>query len=391
MDWGAPNTTTSPLAPWWVRGSGSRRRIGGVAAYLARRGGVDPLLVRLGLVLLLFAAGVGALLYGAGWLYCRGRPEPPERETTFRHNLGAATLTAAFLAATVHVVPSLPAPMLWAATFVSFGYTLSSPRLVVSAPTNSTVAAGVRILGGAALVVAGLVSLLRFVPVLDQLPYVLFAATLLVAGVGLVFAPWIVHSLSAAEAERIERVRAEERTYLAAHLHDSVLQTLNLIQSRANDPQVTAMLARTQERELRRWIHHHEDSDQPLEGTLRDALEEAASEAEATFPIMVECIVVGDCQLDHPLTELVAATKEALQNAGKFAESQLISLFAEVDAGRVQIFVRDRGVGFDPDLVADDRQGIRTAIRGRLERVGGTATIRSESGRGTEVCLDLPR
>jgi signal transduction histidine kinase len=191
-------------------------------------------------------------------------------------------------------------------------------------------------------------------------------------------------------AERMARARSQERAEMAAHLHDSVLQTLALMQKRVDDPNEVAQLARRQERELRSWLAGDEPA-RPGE-RLADALENVAAEVEEQHRAQVEAVVVGDGPMDAPAEALVAATREALTNAAKFAaDGGPVRLYAEIDADRAQVFVDDRGPGFDPDSISGDRRGIRESIIGRMERHGGRAQIRSGSGEGTEVELTLER
>jgi len=190
--------------------------------------------------------------------------------------------------------------------------------------------------------------------------------------------------------EREERRRAAERAETSAHLHDSVLQTLALLQRRSADPIEVVTLARRQERELREWLGGSPRSAGPATA-LREALERAAAEVERDHRLTVEVVVVGDAMLDDALSALAAAAKEALVNAGKHAGVDAVSLYAEVDATSARVYVRDRGGGFDPAEAPADRRGLRESIVARLDRHGGTATIRSSPGAGTEVALALPR
>lgn len=195
---------------------------------------------------------------------------------------------------------------------------------------------------------------------------------------------------AALTAERAERIRSQERAETAAHLHDSVLQTLALIQRRSADYEITA-LARRQERELRDWLQG--GAGIPAAGpatTLSEALARMVEEIERRYRLTVELVVVGDVPLDGHVEALVAAACEALVNAAKHAGVERVSVYAESGAeGECRVFVRDRGVGFDLDAVKGDRRGIRESIHGRLARHGGHATIRSSPGSGTEVRLQL--
>ena len=174
---------------------------------------------------------------------------------------------------------------------------------------------------------------------------------------------------------------------MAAHLHDSVLQTLALIQRQADDPKAIQQLARRQERELRTWLY----GDELHETTLKAALTAAAVEVEDERGIPVELVVVGDCDTSDPVQSLVRAAREAMVNAAKHSGADKIDVYAEIDEERIEVFVRDRGQGFDLDGVAEDRMGVKGSIIDRMARHGGTATVRSTPGEGTEVRLEITR
>jgi signal transduction histidine kinase len=194
---------------------------------------------------------------------------------------------------------------------------------------------------------------------------------------------------AALDTERAERIRSQERAETAAHLHDSVLQTLALIHRSADHAEVTA-LARRQERELRDWLQGGMGIPSAgLDTTLGQALARVVEDIEHHYRLRVELVVVGDAPLDERVEGLVAAAREALINAAKHAGVKHAFVYAESDANGCQVFVRDRGVGFDPGTVTDDRRGIRESIYGRLARHGGRARIRSSPGFGTEVTMEL--
>jgi signal transduction histidine kinase/phage shock protein PspC (stress-responsive transcriptional regulator) len=213
------------------------------------------------------------------------------------------------------------------------------------------------------------------------------ATGIALVGIALILGPWISKLLSDLTAERRERVRSQERADVAAHLHDSVLQTLALLQKNADDPAAVATLARRQERDLRAWLYgdvdEHGDS-------LLAALRTAAAEVEEAHHVTVEVVGVGDASLDSDVAALARAAREAMVNAAKHAEVGRVDVYAECDGRTAEVFVRDRGVGFDPEQVAEDRLGLRGSIVGRVERHGGTVTVRSAPGEGTEVRMSLP-
>ena len=222
--------------------------------------------------------------------------------------------------------------------------------------------------------------------------FVMVLAFAIVAGVALVAAPSLARIGNDLDEERQSRVRADERARVAAHLHDSVLQTLALIQRHADDPVRTAQLARHQERELRNWLYTTPSTSTPGAVRLGDALDQMADEVDADHGVPVKVITVGDNSdlPDATIAPLVAAAKEATVNAAKHSGAKKVDVFAERYADRIEIFVRDTGTGFDPSAVSDDRRGIAESISGRMERAGGTANVYSEVGSGTEVELLLP-
>jgi signal transduction histidine kinase/phage shock protein PspC (stress-responsive transcriptional regulator) len=217
---------------------------------------------------------------------------------------------------------------------------------------------------------------------------VLVALLLAVVGIGVIAGPW-VHRLSRdLNAERGERIRSQERADMAAHLHDSVLQTLALIQKQANDPRAVVRLARSQERDLRSWLY---DEDDKTDQTLAGAAKRAAAEVEDSHGVPVEVVTVGDCDMSEGLSAMVRAARESMVNAAKHSGADKIDVFVEVDGDRAEIFVRDRGKGFDTDGVPEDRLGLRHSVMGRMERHGGRATVRSNPETGTEVRLEMDR
>ncbi len=175
---------------------------------------------------------------------------------------------------------------------------------------------------------------------------------------------------------------------MAAHLHDSVLQTLALIQ-KVEDRQTAINLARRQERELRNWLDPGRAS--RFGGSIRGRLDQMASDVEELHGIPVEVVTVGDVLVDEPIIALLNAGREACVNAARHSGTKRIDVFAEVGDDDVTLFVRDTGKGFDPDTVDPDRRGLRESIVGRMERAGGGAMIYSEPGQGTEVELTIPR
>jgi signal transduction histidine kinase len=342
--------------------SGRDRILAGVGGGVGPRLGVDPTLVRLVFALLTLAGGAGILLYLALWVYAGGRRAWPAIV------LIAAATAALLVALGLSNSSVIGVTLLLAglATVVSRGGSLrpggSLPRL------------------GVVLLIAGAVIFLghsggstnAFI-----VPGAVVGALVLVVG------PWVWQLTN----ERTERIRAEERAEVAARIHDSVLQTLALVQRHAAEPARVASLARRQERELRRWLY---GSTVTTGTSLVDALSDAASEVEELHGVRIEIASAGDAALDESLDEVVLAAREAMTNAAKFAGGE-ISVFSEATPGGVAVFVRDRGPGFDRGAVAPDRRGLAESIEGRMRRIGGSAAVVSDAGVGTEVELRLAR
>ena len=247
-------------------------------------------------------------------------------------------------------------------------------------------AAILRIAGGLSLVVLGLLLLVVRGIDIAQLSRTLAAALAVLAGTGLVLAPWGLRMWRDLDEERAGRVREAARADIAAHLHDSVLQTLALIQRRSHDPAEVARLARAQERDLRGWLYGRAAEDS---STLAASVAALAAEVEDVHGAVVEVVSVGDRPVDDRTAVLLAALREAVLNAARHGGGS-VQVYLESGPDGVEAFVRDRGPGFDLDAVPDDRLGVRESIIGRMERHGGTARLRSDPGKGTEVRLLLP-
>ena len=245
------------------------------------------------------------------------------------------------------------------------------------------------ILAGIGLVVLGVTSFLASHDALAQARNGAIAIGATLVGVALVAGPWLWRLIRELSAERRERIREHERAELAAHVHDSVLQTLTLIQAQAADSDAVRRLARGQERELRSWLYTTPASDNG-QAMLSTTLRNVAAEVEDVHGIAIDVVVVGDAPIDEALTATVAAAREGMVNAAKSSGASSISVFAEVSTKKVEVFVRDRGRGFDLDEVPEDRRGIRDSIVGRMARHGGKGSVRSGSS-GTEVALSMSR
>jgi Signal transduction histidine kinase len=213
-------------------------------------------------------------------------------------------------------------------------------------------------------------------------PWLFFIGTLVsTIAIGVVLSSTLVQKWRELSGERVRRIREEQRAEMAAHLHDSVLQTLALIQNRAGASSEAARLARAQERELRAWLY---DGDQPADSDLPTDLRDYAGALELDYPVRIDVVSAG-LSTERASGELAAAAREAILNAARHAGGE-VSVYIEGSASGVDVYVRDRGAGFDPAGVPDDRLGIRQSIIGRMRRAGGSATVRS-TDTGTEVHL----
>ncbi|MEV7605398.1 PspC domain-containing protein [Paenarthrobacter sp. NPDC089322] len=243
----------------------------------------------------------------------------------------------------------------------------------------------VRLGAGLALVVAGVLVMVSGSGSWEQTWLALLASVAVLGGVALVLLPWGLKFWKDLETERAGRIRETERAEIAAHLHDSVLQTLALIQRRAGSEQDVVRLARAQERELRSWLF----SDAAKEsGLLAERIKSVAAEVEDAHGHAVEVVTVGDTDMTDRHEALVQAAREAMLNAARHGGGT-VSVYLESTAGGSEVFIKDRGSGFDLEAVPEDRLGVKESIIGRMKRHGGTAVIDSGSG-GTEVRLALP-
>lgn len=359
----------------------------GVCAGLARSVGVDPLIVRIAAIVL-GLTGTGIPLYVLGVLVLpEGEtPVPAEQESPEpRRGAGLALIVLGIVLSQSALGLGLPAAIVWPIVVVGIGVGVVvwqvRPQLEATRFEALRIAAGILVVG------AGIIALVAGNLSFEAIRSSLLATSLVLGGVALIIGPWIVVLMRERTEERRQRLHADARADMAAHLHDSVLQTFALIQ-RTEDPKVIGQLARQQERELRRWLYA--DSDDPTATTLRNSIERITAIVESRFDVTVQEVVVGDVAMDAALEALVAAAGEATTNAAKWSGCEQVSVFAEVEDDGVRVFVRDTGAGFDPDAVAEDRLGVRESIKGRMERVGGIAEIRTAPGEGTEVELFVP-
>lgn len=384
------------------------RVVAGVCVGLASQLAVPLSAVRVTFVLLALLGGLGVVLYAALWITTPvGEPDvarPPGIDAATRQGRRPEPSTSAqpaSRAATAGLLVSLavlgvgavmlldrfvstPGGAVWPIAVVAIGAAIVWRQ--AESPEQSLAAVVVRVVIGTMLVVGGLVLFLAGQGELGVLLDAVLAVLVVLAGIAVVTGPWLVRLVRDLQAERAERVRSQTRADISAHLHDSVLQTLAVIQRQSGDQDAVARLARKQERDLRRWLY---DDAEPGEDRVRAALTRVAAEVEDAFGTPVEAVVVGDTDLvpGGVVEAVVAATREALTNAAKHSGAARIDLFAEVDGRTLEVFVRDRGVGFDTAEVAADRRGVRGSIVERVQRHGGTATVTSEPGAGTEVRL----
>ncbi|SDC08782.1 phage shock protein C (PspC) family protein [Geodermatophilus telluris] len=367
----------------------SGRLLAGVAAGTAAHLRTEPLVVRVVLVALA-TTGVGVVVYALLWFFVpqgEAVPVPADAQPSRRQTIGLVLTGLGALVLLGNLATwgggDLVAPLLLLGGGLAVIWRQLDTDRTLTRPGVPWVLAG-----GAVLAAAGVVLLLATTGQLANARNGFTATLVILAGLVLATAPLWRRLLDSRAAERTARIRSEERAAVAAHLHDSVLQTLALIQRHAGDQQAVARLARSQERELRSWLYEPATA---AGGTWAGLVSQMVAEVEADHALTVDPVVVGDAPVDDALAALGAATREALVNAAKHAGVTSADLYTEVTAQSVSVFVRDRGAGFEPGTVPGDRRGLRDSVTGRVSRIGGTATVRSAPGEGTEVELVLPR
>ena len=388
-----PSGEPVELAPPRLERRADHRLVAGVCSGLAEHLGLEPLLVRVAFAVLI-STGVGIIAYVALWLMVPRREEPEGRR-----DLGQLVAYAALVGGLCLFTWGAGA-LNWAAWPIVAGgigvgiiWQQADPERRQRWMRGSQ-SMWLRSIIGTLLVAGGLVAFLAQKVQPGEAGQVLFGSTVVLAGFGVVVAPWLLRMWRDLDSERRERIRSQERAEVAAHVHDSVLHTLTLIQRNAQDVREVQRLARAQERDLRAWLYEPKaDAEQNLAAAVR----RAAAEVEDHHGMPIEVVCVGDCPLDERLGAMLQAAREAIVNAAKYAvpdpgdEASSLSVYAEVAGEDVSIFVRDRGRGFDLDAVPQDRMGLRESIIGRMERNGGKAEIRTAPGEGTEVRLEMRR
>ncbi|MFC9947440.1 ATP-binding protein [Streptomyces pratensis] len=407
-------------APRKLYRSADGRMLGGVARGLAGHLGLPVAWVRFVFLGLFFADGLGALLYAVFWIVVplgvggvggvdRSLFEtaPDGRRRLRKPDTGQVFALLALLVGAVVFVGNVDMGSkadryVWPALLIGAGSVLVW-RQADNARRAQWIEVGrrrrvlhlARGLAGVALVGLGLAAFMVVRGSAAQLGTALTAAIAVLTGIALLAGPYLVRMTQDLSEERLMRIRAQERAEVAAHVHDSVLHTLTLIQRNADDGGEVRRLARAQERELRNWLYNpegtgKEEAEEP--SSLAEAVKRAAAEVEDKHGVPLEVVVVGDCPLDEKLAAQMQAAREAMVNAAKYGgEGGAVQVFAEVEGRTVFVSVRDRGPGFDLDAVPDDRMGVRESIIGRMQRNGGTARLRSVPGGGTEVELEMER
>ncbi|MGW4442446.1 ATP-binding protein [Streptomyces sp. NPDC004682] len=414
-----------PRPPRKLYRSGDGRWLGGVARGLAGHLGLPVVWVRLAFVGLFMANGLGALLYAAFWFFVPlgvggvGAHKPSSLVGTETSPDGRRRLVARkpdkgqMVALLLMVIVSMVFVGSVNVTNTAKAYLL--PTVLVAAGvalvwrqadnarrarwvevgsrrrTLTLLRAGVGVL----LVTAGVSAIFVMQGSAAHLGAVFQAALAVLVGITLLAGPYLVRVTQDLSEERLMRIRAQERAEVAAHVHDSVLHTLTLIQRNADNAGEVRRLARAQERDLRTWLYKPEgtgkdEADEP--DTVAEAVRRSAAEVEDKHGVPIEVVLVGDCPLDERTSAQMQAAREAMVNAAKYGgDGGPVQVYAEVEGRTVFVSVRDRGPGFDLDSIPADRMGVRESIIGRMERNGGTARLRSVPDGGTEVELEMER
>lgn len=397
--------------------SAEGRWLGGVAQGLAGHLGVPVSWVRIVFFAMFLSSGLGALLYGVFWFVVPLGTSPHQPRTTphararrgsgKKGQLFALLMLAVGLMALGHNLQfEVAGGYLWPLVFIGIGAAVvwrqadNARRAHWAEVTwRSRWLPLVRSAAGGLLVCLGVAGFVVTRGVSEDLSRVMQASLAVIVGFALLVGPYLVRTVQDLSEERTMRIRAQERAEVAAHLHDSMLHTLTLIQRNADNAREVARLARAQERDLREWLYKSaENGGRPAEDeekdgqTFAEAVKATVAEVEDHHGTPVEVVCVGDCPMDERLSALLQAAREAMVNAAKYGgDGGPVRVFAEVEGRTVFVSVRDRGPGFDLDAVPADRMGVRESVIGRMQRNGGTARVRSAPGEGTEVELTMER
>jgi signal transduction histidine kinase/phage shock protein PspC (stress-responsive transcriptional regulator) len=401
-----------PAGGGWfgITRSGTDRIVSGLAAGLGTRLSVDPVYVRVAFAALAAAGGAGIVLYLLLWAVSDEPARTPgpvvwRPPATRRRAVALGLQVVGMLLLLRSAGWWLGDAVVWPTALAALGsaviyaradeherarWALLTGRVPASWADGMFTArvSPLRLAFGAVLVTVGLGIFLAANATLAAAWSVLVAVVVTAVGLTLVLGPAAIRLGRQLGEERRARIRSQERAEMAAHLHDSVLHTLALIQ-RTSDPRQAASLARGQERELRAWLAGRTAPE--AAGRLATAVDAMAGRIERQYALPVEVVVVGDAPLDAGVQALVDAAGEAAANAARHADARSVSVYVEVEPDEITAYVRDEGKGFDPATIPADRRGITESVIGRMTRNGGSATIISEPGEGTEVGLHLPR
>ena len=380
--------TLAPAYPKYLRRRDSAV-VAGVASGLAAHLRVNVAWIRIAFVVLSVLNGLGAGIYIGLWILSKSVTEGQPIPDRF-NKLTSLTLVVAGLLLTLVGIFGVAAVSLW----------IGIPLLIIAVGSSlawfaydrfESKGASIAIIAGALLVISGLLFAAYHWEERTTFNAAVGTVLLTITGIAALIVPFGLRLWEKFSAQREAQLIADERAEIASRLHDSVLQTLALIQKRANNPEEVVRLARSQERELRQWLF-----DPVTDVTVLAALQRASGEVEDTFGVRITPVTVGeDIPLDDANQACVLAAREAMVNAAKYAGDSSIDVYAETFGG-LTIYVRDRGPGFDLDAIPADRHGVRDSIFGRVERAGGEVTIHSTpvaanpEQHGTEVEIRLP-
>jgi signal transduction histidine kinase len=392
LDWQWALALTCLVSGCGLSATGHRSAPSAYAGILRRLADDRRLLaLRAAVVLTAPAAGAGVALYTFAALMETVEASPGVRPAIdWRHVGGTGLIGLGFVVVATHVGYQLGTDeLLWSVLLAGSGLSLFwwlPDRHTRKLPDSSRFDNEALFWLSVGLVGSAIALALGSTGLFDQAGDKIAAIAAAMALIALVLGPRWLRTSRALAAEREERARATERAKVSGLVHDSVLQTLALIQDRAEDPAEVVTLARRQERELRTWLLDERlASAQPR--SVATALRALAAQVEEAHKVKIEVVTVGDAPLDEQLEPLVAAAGEALVNAAKHANGSPVSLFGEIEERRVAAYVRDRGPGFDLDSIPEDRRGVRDSIFARMMRHGGHAAVRTAPGGGCEVQL----